>query len=61
VNLFALYICATTYFTKVVNTGSLHWDLALFIYFRSKSGLSRSCCRWPESKTIVRAQGDLWN
>ena len=24
--------------------------LVLFIYFRFMSGLSRSCCRWPESK-----------
>jgi len=33
---------------QVVNSAYFHWALPLFIYFRSMSGLSRSCCRWPE-------------
>jgi len=37
----------------VVNLGSMRWALLLFAYFRSMSGLSDSCCRWPESKTVV--------
>jgi len=37
----------------VVNLGSMRWALLLFTYFRSMSGLSDSCCRWPESKIVV--------
>jgi len=43
----------------VVNLGSMRWALLLFKYFRSMSGLSHSCCRWPESKTIVRSKRSL--
>jgi len=32
----------------VVNLGSFHWTLSLFIYFRSMFGLLRSYCRWRE-------------
>jgi len=35
----------------VVNLGSMRWTSLLFKYFRYMSGLSHSCCRWPESKT----------
>ena len=44
---------------KVVNWGSFNWVLSLIIYFRSMSGLSRSCCRWPEEK-IPFAVGVLY-
>ena len=37
----------------------MRWALLLFKYFRSISGLSDSCCRWPESKTIVRGKHSL--
>jgi len=43
----------------VVHLGSMRWALLLFKYFRSMSGLSHSCCRWPESKTIVRSKRSL--
>jgi len=32
----------------VVSLGSMRWALLLFMYFRSMSGLSHSCCRWSE-------------
>jgi len=59
--LIPLYICDTTHFTDymVVNLGSMRWALLLFKYFRSMSGLSHSCCRWPESKTIIRSKCSL--
>ena len=37
----------------------MRWALLLFKYFRCMSGLSHSCCRWPESKTIVRSKRSL--
>ena len=40
----------------VVNLGSVRWALLLFKHFRSPPDLSHSCCRWPESKTIVRSK-----
>jgi len=43
----------------VVNFGSMRWALFLFKYFRSMSGLSHSCCRWPESKTVVHSKHSL--
>jgi len=43
----------------VINLGSMHWAMLLFKYFRSMSGLSHSCCRWPESKTIFRSKRSL--
>jgi len=43
----------------VVNLGSMRWALFLFKYLRSMSGLSHLCCRWPESKTIVRSKRSL--
>jgi len=39
-SLLDLYICATTYFTKVVYSSSFHWALALFICFRLMLGLA---------------------
>ena len=33
-----------------------HCQLSLFIYLRSTSGLSLSCCRWPELNNIVRSR-----
>jgi len=43
----------------VVNLGSMRWALLLFKYFCSMSGLSHSCCRWPESKAIVHSKRSL--
>ena len=50
-----VYLCLHPLHTKVVNLGSFHWALSLFIYFRSMSGLSRSCCRqvWSAIKRGV--------
>jgi len=53
-SLLALYVCSTTHgpngpshFTKLL-TRALFFTWPLFLYFRFMSGLSRSCCRWPE-------------
>ena len=43
---------------KIVNSGSFHWALSLFIFF-VLTGLSRSCCRWFESKSIICSKGSL--
>jgi len=37
----------------------INWDLSLFIYFYSMSGLLCTCCWWPESKNIVRSRHSL--
>jgi len=59
-SLIALYICGTTHFTDYgCELGSMRWVLLLFKYFRSMSGLSHSCCRWPESNNIVRSKRSL--
>jgi len=59
-SLIALYICDTTHFTDYgCYLGSMRCSLLLFKYFLSMSGLSHSCCRWSESKTIVRSKRSL--
>ena len=47
-----VYLChhPRSHFTKFLNRPLFFGpcQLSLFIYLRSMSGLSRSCCRWPE-------------
>jgi len=48
-----------SHFTKLLTRPLFFWALSLFIYFRSMSGLSRSCCRWLEYNNIVRSRRSL--
>ena len=60
-NLLAVCVCATAHgpIHQFINSGSFHWALSLFIYFRSMSGLLRSCCRRPECNNHVRSRRSL--
>jgi len=57
--LFGIFVAPHISLIMVVNVGSMRWALLLFKYFLSMSCLSHSCCRWPESKTIVRSKHSL--
>jgi len=57
--LHCIFVPPHTSLIMVTDLGSMHWALVQFKYFRSMSGLSHSCCRWPESKTIVRSKRSL--
>jgi len=57
--LLCMFVPPPTSLIKVVNEEFFHLALSLLIYFRSTSDLSRSCCRWPESKNTVRSRGSL--
>jgi len=48
--LLSIFVPPPTSLIKVVNSGSFHWALSLFINCRFMPGLRRSCCRWLESK-----------
>jgi len=54
--LLRIFVPLPTSLIKVDNSGWLHWALSLFIYFCTVPGLSHSCCRWSESKSIVRSK-----
>jgi len=51
--LLCVFVPPPTFLIKVVDLGSIHWALPLFKYFCSISGLSHSCCRWPEWNCII--------
>jgi len=54
--LLCIFVPPPTSLIMIVNLASFHQALSLLINFHSVSGLSRllfSCCRWPESKSIV--------
>jgi len=57
--LLCIFVPPPTSLIKVVNSGSFHWALSVFINFRSMSRLSRSCCRWLEQHNMVRSKGSL--
>ena len=59
--LLCIFVPPRTSLIKFVNSGSLHWVLSLFIYFRSMFRFSRSFCRWSESKNIIRSRRSLEN
>jgi len=54
-----MFVAPNISLIMVVVLGSMRWALLLFKYFRYMPGLSHSCCRWPESKTIVRSKHSL--
>jgi len=57
--LLCIFVAPHISLIMVVNLGSMRWALLLFKYLCSMSGLSHSCCRWPESKTIVLSKHSL--
>jgi len=44
---------------KLFNSGSLHWALSVFIYFRSMSGFSRSFWGYLNEKNVNRGKRSL--
>ena len=55
VSLLCIFVPPPTSLIKV-DSGSSHWTLSVFLYFRSTSGLSCSFRRWPQSKTLIRSR-----
>ena len=51
-----IFVPLPTLLIKFENSGSFHWASTMFLYFCSISGLSRSCCRWPDSENIFRSR-----
>jgi len=54
-----VYLCHHTFTNEGCELRLFLLGLVTIHIYRSMSGLSRSCCRWPESKTTVHSKCSL--